>query len=103
MTQPFTTDIPIYVIRGGDSCQFNVFNKRSKAIKNAIKMATQYSGTSFQVIEKRNWEEKVIFSINLDVSHKFEDIQTFYQAMLEIFKSKLSKTRFWRKTDEGCP
>jgi hypothetical protein len=99
MKQPFTTDSPVYAIRGMDSCQFNVFNKRAKAISNAIKMAAEYPGNTFQVFEKRNWEEKVIFSINLDLSYKFEDVQTFYQAMIEVFKSKLNKTKFWRSSD----
>lgn len=99
MTLPFTTDIPTYVIRGESSLQLDVFNKKQKAIKAAIKMASEYSGITFHVIEKQNWSEEVIFSITLNYTTKFENLPLLYKGIVDVFQAKLNKIKFWRKAD----
>lgn len=99
MAQPLTTDVPTYVIRGVDSLQFDIFYKKQKAIKKAIKMASEYAGVTFQVIERQNWNEKIIFSITLDCNTGFENLPCLYKAMVDVFQEKLNKTKFWRKVD----
>lgn len=99
MVQPFRTSTPQYVVCGIDGQYFNIFNKKSKAIKKALEMAMEYSGTTFQVCEKINWESTVIFSINIDVKLKFEDIPDYYDNIIDLCRIKLNKMKFWRKPD----
>lgn len=99
MVQLFRTSTPQYVVCGTDDQHFDIFNKKRKAIKKALEMAMEYPGTTFQVCEKVNWESKVIFSINIEVKCKFEDVPDYYHNIIDLCRNKLDKMKFWRKPD----
>jgi mannitol/fructose-specific phosphotransferase system IIA component (Ntr-type) len=50
---------------GLKSEHFIVFNKRSNSIREAIKLAAEYLGTTFQVVKRVFNKDKIIFSIKL--------------------------------------
>lgn len=99
MVKPLQTSIPQYCVCGIDGQHFDIFNKKKKAIKKAIEMAMEFPNTTFQVLEKVNWESTVIFSININVQNKFENIQDYYCGLIDLCNAKLNKMKFWRKPD----
>lgn len=96
---PMTGAAPRYRIQGVKGEYFDVFSKRANAIKAAIKMATEYPGTTFVVVKKTNVTEKTIFSFKIEVDFQFDDIQDVYGGVVEAFQKKLNKTKYWRKPD----
>lgn len=101
MIKPFTIATPQYSIESIKGDHFDIFNKRSNAIKAAIKMATEYPGATFLVVKKSFHKKKVVFSFKLDMQLDFEDVQTVYRSLAEVYQKKLDKTKYWRKSD-GC-
>lgn len=65
MVKPFKINILQYHIMGLKSEHFIVFNKRSNSIREAIKLAAEYLGTTFQVVKRVFNKDKIIFSIKL--------------------------------------
>lgn len=93
-----TAGTPRYRIESVKGEYFDVFNKRANAIKAAIKMATEYPGSTFLVV-KKTLEDKIIFSFRVDADFQFDDIKDVYQGIVEAYQKKLDKTKYWRKPD----
>lgn len=98
MVKPFTLKTPQYHIMGLKGEHFDVFNKRGNAIKEAIKLASEYPGATFLVIKRVHNKDKTIFSFKIDADVNFEDLVDMYDGVLEAFKIKKDKTQFWRKS-----
>lgn len=98
MPKAMTAGTPRYRVEGVKGEYFDVFNKRKNAIKAAIKLATEYPGTTFLVIKKTT-EDKVVFRFKIEVDFQFDDVQDFYRGVIEVFQKKLDKTKYWRKPD----
>src|SRR5271157_514615 len=99
MKSPMTAATPRYRIEGVNGEYFDVFNKRANAIKAAIKMATEYPGTTFVVVKKVNLKDKVIFRFEIEIDFQFDDVQDVYRGIIEAYQKKLDKTKYWRKPD----
>lgn len=99
MVKPFTIATPRYRIEGVKGEYFDVFNKRANAIKAAIKMASDYPGTTFLVVKIVFQKRKVIFRYQVDTQFDFDDLKDVYRGIIEVYQKKLDKTRFWRKSD----
>jgi aspartate/tyrosine/aromatic aminotransferase len=99
MSKSYSIAVPRYQIRGIKGDVFDVFNKRTNAIRAAISMATEYPGATFQVIKQVLHKEKLIFQFKIETQVEFDDIQDMYRGLIEIYQKKLNKTRFWRKPD----
>jgi|SRR5579885_1222506 len=97
--KPFTIATPRYRIEGEKGEYFDVFNKRTNAIKAAIKMAAEYPGTTFLVVKLVFHKRKVVFRFKVDTQFDFDDLQDVYRGIIEVYQKKLDKTRFWRKSD----
>ena len=102
MSKPktFTIATPRYTIEGVNGEYFDVFNKRQSAIKAAIKLATEYPGTTFQVVKKVFHKRKVIFSYSIKIDMQFEDLKIVYLNMIAVYQEKLDKIKYWRKIDD---
>jgi hypothetical protein len=98
MPKAMTAGTPRYRVEGVKGEYFDVFNKRKSAIKAAIKLATEYPGTTFLVV-KKTLKDKVIFRFKIEVDFQFDDIQDFYRGVIEAYQKKLDKTKYWRKPD----
>lgn len=96
-----TAATPRFRIEGVNGEYFDVFNKRANAIKAAIKMATEYPGTTFVVVKKVNLKDKVIFRFKVEIDFDFDDIQDMYRGIIEAYQGKLDKTKYWRKPDDS--
>lgn len=96
----FTIATPRYFIESVKGDHFDVFNQRTNAIRCAIKMATEYPGTTFVVVKKANYKRKIIFQFKIDIQMDFDDLTDVYQAVIDSYQKKLDKTKFWRKLDE---
>ena len=101
MRKVFTAATPRYRIEGVKGEYFDVFSKRANAIKAAIKMATEYPGTTFVVVKKVNLKDKVIFRFKIEVGLEFDDLQDVYRSIVEVYQKKLDKTKYWRKPDDS--
>lgn len=101
MHKTFTAATPRYRIEGVKGEYFDVFSKRINAIKAAIKMATEYPGTTFVVVKKVNLKDKVIFRFKVEVDFEFDDVQDMYRGIIEAYQEKLDKTKYWRKPDDS--
>lgn len=99
MTKQVTFGTPRYRIEGVKGEYFNVFKRRANAIKAAIKMATEYPGTTFLVIKRVVYKEQVIFRFKIENTFEFDDLQDVYNGIIEVYQQKLDKTKFWRKSD----
>lgn len=99
MIKPFTIATPQYAIESIKGDHFNIFSKRNNAIKNCIKMATEFPGATFVVIKKTFNKRKLIFSFKLEIQSDFEDVQTIYSSLTEVYQKKLDKTKYWRKSN----
>lgn len=97
--KPFTIATPRYRIEGVKGEYFDVFNKRTNAIKAAIKMASDYPGTTFLVVKCVFHKRKVVFNYKVETQFDFDDMQDVYRGIIEVYQKKLDKTRFWRKSD----
>jgi hypothetical protein len=94
-----TAATPRYRIEGVKGEYFDVFGKRAKAIKAAIKLASEYPGTTFLVVKKANRKDKVIFRFKIETQFEFDDVQDIYRAFIEVYQKKLNKTKYWRKSE----
>ena len=101
MRCPITAATPRYRIEGVKGEYFDVFGKRANAIKAAIKMATEYPGTTFVVVKKVNLKDKVIFRFKIEAQCEFDDLQDMYRSIIEVYQEKLDKTKYWRKPDDS--
>ena len=97
MANPFTIATPRYKIEGVKGEYYDVFNKRSNAIKAAIGMAIEYPGATFLVVKHVSHKTKVIFKIKIESQFEFEDVQNVYSGIIDLYQKKLDKTKFWRK------
>lgn len=100
MAKAYSIAVPRYQIRGIRGDVFDVFNKKTNAIKAAIQMAIEYPGTAFQVVKRVFKKETVVFSFKIETQTDFYDLQDVYRSIIEVYQKKLAKTRFWRKPDE---
>jgi hypothetical protein len=99
MTKQFTFGTPRYRIEGVKGERFDVFRKRSNAIKAAVKMASEYHGVTFLVVKVTGFKEKVIFKFKIENDFHFNDLQDVYRSIIEVYQKKLNKTRFWTKSN----
>ena len=99
MTKQVTFGTPRYRIEGVSGEYFDVFKQRANAIKAAIKMATEYPGTTFLVIKRVVHEDQVIFKFKIETTFEFDSLQDVYNGIIEVYQQKLDKTKFWRKSD----
>lgn len=99
MVKPYSIAVPIYQIRSVKGNVFDVFNKKTNAIKTAVKMAAEYPGTTFQVFKKVFHKETLVFSFKIEAQVDFDNLQDMYRGIIETYQKKLTKTRFWRKSD----
>jgi hypothetical protein len=100
-SKSFTPATPRYRVEGVKGEYFDVFSKRANAIKAAIKMATEYRGTTFVVVKKVNLKDKVIFRFKIEADYQFDDLQDVYRSIIEVYQKKLDKTKYWRKPDDS--
>jgi translation initiation factor 2 alpha subunit (eIF-2alpha) len=99
MAQSFTIATPRYRVVGVKGEYFDIFNKRANAIKKAIEMAVEYSGTTFLVEKVVLGKSEIIFRYKVDVQFAFDDLQTVCENIIKVYQKKLGKTKFWRKSD----
>lgn len=90
---------PRYRIEGVKGEYFDVFSKKANAIKAAIALAVEHTGTTFLVVRTTLLKKKVVFSFKLEAEYKFDDIQDVYQGIVDVYQEKLNKTKYWRKPD----
>jgi len=100
MGKSYSIAVPRYQIRGVKGDVFDVFNKKTNAIQAAIEMATDYPGTTFQVVKKVFHKEVLVFSFKVEIQVDFDNLQDMYRSVIEVYQKKLDKTRFWRKPDD---
>jgi hypothetical protein len=100
MAKAYSIAVPRYRVCGVRGDFFDVFNKKTNAIKAAVKMAVEYPGTTFQVVKKVFQKETVVFSFKIETQTDFDDLQDVYRSVIEVYQKKLAKTRFWRKPDD---
>ena len=94
-----TGESPRYRIEGVKGEYFDVFSKKSNAIKAAIALAVEHTGTTFLVVRTTLIKKKVVFSFKLEAEYQFDDIQDVYQGIVDVYQKKLNKTKYWRKPD----
>jgi hypothetical protein len=99
MPKPFTIAVPRYRIENVTGDFFDVYNKRVNAINGAIKLAAEYPGNTFVVVKIVYQKRKIIFRFQIDTQFDLDDIKDVYQSIIGVYQKKLSKTRFWRKSD----
>lgn len=100
MNKPAMTGAtPRYRIQGVKGEYFDVFNKRANAIKAAIQMASEYPGTTFLVVKKTLFKEKIVFRFKIESEFQFDDLQAVCNGVIEAYQKKLNKTKYWRKPD----
>jgi len=99
MTKQPTFGTPRYRIEGVEGEYFDVFKKRVNAFKRAIKMASEYPGTTFLVVKITGFKKKIIFKFKIENSFEFKDLQDVYRSIIEVYQKKLDKTKYWRKLD----
>lgn len=99
MTKQTTFGTPRYRIEGVKGEYFDVFKKRANAIKNAIKMASEYPGTTFLVVRTTIHKRKVIFRFQIENQFTFNDLQDVYRSIVEVYQKKLDKTKYWSKSN----
>lgn len=97
----FTIATPRYAVESANGSHLDIFAKRVNAIRAAIRLASEYPGTTFIVVKKVHRKRKTIFSFKIDVSMDFDDVQDVYRGILDTYQKKFNKTRFWRKLDES--
>jgi|SRR6185369_13507919 hypothetical protein len=97
--KPFTIATPRYAVESVKGDHFDIFNKRVNAIKAAIKLASEYPGTTFVVVKKVFRKRKVIFSFQLDIHMDFDDMQDVFKNIIDVYQKKLGKTKYWRKSN----
>lgn len=97
-TKPMTAATPRYRVQGVKGEYFDVYAKRKNAIRAAIKMATEYPGTTFLVV-KKTLKEKIIFRFKIEADFHFDDIQDVCRGVIEAYQKKLDKTKYWRKPE----
>jgi UDP-N-acetylmuramate-alanine ligase len=95
----FTLATPRYAIENSRGDHLDIFSKRANAIKAAIKLATEFPGTTFTVVKKVFRKKKVIFSFCIEAQIDFDDVQDVYRSLIEVYQKKLDKTKYWRKSD----
>ena len=99
MKDPTTILTPRYIIENDHGDYFDNFNQRKNAIKAAIKLSTEYPGNKFLVIKKVNKKNKIIFSFKVDSDFELNDIHDVYNGIVEAYKIKLDKIKYWRKSN----
>jgi len=99
MTKQITFGTPRYRIEGVKGEYFDVFKKRTNAIKTAIKMASEYPGTTFLVVRVTCHKRKVIFRFQIENQFDFNDLQDVYRSIVEVYQKKLDKTKYWSKSN----
>lgn len=97
--KPYTIAVPRYAVESEAGTHLEIFSQKNNAIKAAIKLANEYRGNTFLVIKKTFHKRKQVFRICLDMEMNFEDVSVAYQALVDAFQDKLSKTKYWRKSD----
>lgn len=90
---------PRYRVEGVKGEYFDVFSKKANAIKAAIALAVEHTGTTFLVVRTTLLKKKVVFSFKLEAEYQFDDIQDVYQGIVDVYQKKLDKTKYWRKPD----
>lgn len=101
MLNSTTVKTPRYAIEGVKGELFDVFNKRKNAIMAAVKLSIEYPGTTFLVVKKVFFKNKIIFSLKIDSKFEFDDMQDMYLGIIEAYQKKLDRTKYWRKSDDG--
>lgn len=96
---PMKGSTPRYRIESVKGQYFDVFAKRTNAIKAAISMAVEYPGTTFLVVKTTMLARKIIFRYKVEAEFSFDDIQDVYRGIIEVYQEKLNKTKYWRKPD----
>jgi len=94
-----TGESPRYRIEGVKGEYFDVFSKKANAIKAAIALAVEHTGTTFLVVRTTLVKKKVVFSFKLEAEYQFDDIQDVYQGIVDVYQEKLNKIKYWRKPD----
>lgn len=97
--KPSTGATPRYRIEGVKGEYFDVFNKKSNAIKAAIALAVEHPGTTFLVARTSLVSRKIIFRYKVETEFSFNDLQDVYRSIIEVYQNKLDKTKYWRKPD----
>jgi hypothetical protein len=100
MKKQRTLETPRYRIEGVKGEYFDVFNKRTNAIKTTIKMASEYPGTTFLVVKTTYHKRKVIFQFKIENQFDFNDLQDVYRSIIDVYQKKLDKTKYWSKLHE---
>lgn len=100
MEQGFSTATPRYEVRSPGWEHLEVFESAWLAYQCVFDMALKYPDTDFIVVEKINWEEKVIFKLKCELGGGLNNVQDFYRSMISLFQSKLVETVAWRRSDE---
>lgn len=90
---------PRYRVEGVKGEFFDVFSKRANAIKAAIALATEHTGTTFLVVRTTFLKKKVVFQFKLEAEYQFDDLQDVYQGIVDVYQKKLDKIKYWRKPD----
>jgi hypothetical protein len=85
-----------YQIKGIDGKYFDVFNKKAEAIKEAIKLGTEYTGITFLVIKRSINQEQIIFKFKQETTVEFDDLNNYYDGMIKVYQEKLKKIQRWR-------
>lgn len=99
MEQVFSTNTPRYEVRCPGWEHLEIFNDQKEAYQAAFNLCLQFPNTDFFVIKKVNWEETVIFKLNINLSCGIDNIQEFYKSMVNLFQNKLVETIAWRRED----
>ena len=101
MPKALTARTPRYRIEGVKGEYFDIFSQRKNAIRAAIKLASEYPGTTFVVVKKVNLKDKIIFRFKVEMEFQFDDIQDVLHGVVEAYQEKLDKTKYWRKPDDS--
>lgn len=94
-----TGSTPRYRVEGVKGEYYDVFAKKANAIKAAIELATEHRGTTFLVVRTTLIKKKVIFRFKLEMDYQFDDLQDVLRGIIDVYRAKLDKTKYWRKPD----
>lgn len=94
--KPITINSPRYIIRRKEHEFFNTFNTHEKAIEETIKMALKFPGNKFETVKRINHEEKIIFSLNIDIQYDLSLTQKVLNKFISIFTKQANSAQYWR-------
>lgn len=99
MKQEFSTNTPRYEVRSPGWDHLEVFDDQKEAYQAVFNFALQFPNTEFCVVKKVNWDEEVIFKLNVNLTCGLDNIKEFYKSMVDLFQAKLVETTTWRRQD----